>query len=173
MSRGEIPVDGGKVANHAGPRTPRQRRQIPEARRRRVHRMSTRIVASADIDRAIMSRALALVPQAASLAVDIERTRRLPASLLEALYESQLFRLLLPRTQGGLETDPVTFFCAIEVIAAADASTAWCLAQAGGCAMAAAYLDAAVAQRVFSDPRAVLAWGPGSRARAVGAQNGS
>src|SRR3954451_18202467 len=94
--------DGGKVAYHAGPRTLRQRRQIPEARTRRVHRVSTRMVVSADIDHAIMSRALALVPQVASLAVDIERTRRLPPPLLEALHESQLFRLLLPRTQDGL-----------------------------------------------------------------------
>ena len=52
----------------------------------------------------------------------------------------------------------VTFFHVIETIARADASTAWCLSQAGGCAMAAAYLDLPVAQAIFgNDPRAVLA----------------
>src|SRR3954453_20771521 len=136
------------------------------------HRMSAPMVTSSDIDHTLLSRARALVPQVAALAVDIERARRLPPPLLESLHEAQLFRLLLPRSLGGLETDPVTFFCVSEIIAAADASTAWCLAQAGGCAMAAAYLDAAVAQRVFGDPRAVLAWGPGSKARAVVDQNG-
>ena len=42
--------------------------------------------------------------------------------------------------------------------------TAWCLSQAGGCAMSAAYLDLPVAQEIFgNDPRAVLAWGPGPK----------
>jgi len=130
------------------------------------------MVAPPDIDHTILSRARALVPQVAALAVDIEHGRRLPPPLLESLHEARLFRLLLPRSLDGLETDPVTFFCVIEIIAAADASTAWCLAQAGGCAMAAAYLEPSVAQRVFGDARAVLAWGPGSKAKAVVEQNG-
>lgn len=134
--------------------------------------MDTCIVTSPDIQSAIVDRAHSLAPRVASLAVDIERERRLPASLLDALHEAQLFRLLLPRSQGGLETDPVTFFHVIEAIAMADASTAWCLSQAGGCAMAAAYLDPAVAHRVFGDPRAVLAWGPGPQAKAVAVEGG-
>src|SRR5215216_4376521 len=71
-----------------------------------------------------------------------------------------------------IETDPVTFFHVIETIAKADASTAWCLSQAGGCAMSAAYLDLPVAQAIFGDPRAVLAWGPGPRVRAVECEGG-
>jgi len=55
----------------------------------------------------------------------------------------------------------------IETIAAADASTAWCLGQGGGCCFAAAYLAPDAAQEVFGDRRAVLAWGPGPGARAV------
>jgi indole-3-acetate monooxygenase len=52
-------------------------------------------------------------------------------------------------------------------IAAADASTAWCISQASGCAMAAAYLPLATAERVWGDdPRAVLAWGQNQGARA-------
>ncbi|MBM3561465.1 MAG: acyl-CoA dehydrogenase, partial [Alphaproteobacteria bacterium] len=56
-------------------------------------------------------------------------------------------------------------------VAAADASVAWCLAQASGCSMAAAYLAPEVARRVFGDPRAVLAWGPG-RGEAVPVDGG-
>jgi alkylation response protein AidB-like acyl-CoA dehydrogenase len=130
------------------------------------------MVASPYIDHAIVSRARGLVPQVAVLSAEIERERRLPPPLLEALHAAQLFRLLLPRSQGGLETDPVTFFCVIELIATGDASTAWCLAQAGGCAMAAAYLEPPVAQRVFGDARAVLAWGPGPKAKAVAVEHG-
>ena len=80
--------------------------------------------------------------------------------------------MLLPRSCDGLEADPVTFLLAIEAVATADASTAWCLSQAGGCAMAAAYLDPPVAQQVFGDPRAVLAWGPGPKAKAVAVAGG-
>ena len=120
----------------------------------------------------ILDRARSLVPQIALLAAEIERERRLPAPVLDALHEAQLFRLMLPRSVGGLETDPVTFFHVIETIATADASTAWCLSQAGGCATAAAYLDPAVARRVFADPRAVLAWGPGPKAKAVAVEGG-
>jgi alkylation response protein AidB-like acyl-CoA dehydrogenase len=79
---------------------------------------------------------------------------------------------MLPRSTDGIETDPVTFFHVIETIAKADASTAWCLSQAGGCAMSAAYLDLPVARAVFSDPRAVLAWGPGPKVRAVECEGG-
>jgi alkylation response protein AidB-like acyl-CoA dehydrogenase len=52
-------------------------------------------------------------------------------------------------------------------VAAADASTAWCLGQASGCSFAAAYLAPDTARAVFADPRAVLAWGPGPGASAV------
>jgi alkylation response protein AidB-like acyl-CoA dehydrogenase len=134
--------------------------------------LDTRILSSPDIQSDIVDRARALLPRVASLAVDIERERRLPALLLDALHEARLFRLLLPRSQGGLETDPVTFFHVIEAIATTDASTAWCLGQAGGCAMAAAYLDPAVAHKVFGHPRAVLAWGPGPQAKAVAVEGG-
>ena len=38
--------------------------------------------------------------------------------------------------------------------------------------MSAAYLDLPVAQAIFGDPRAVLAWGPGPRVRAVECEGG-
>ena len=118
-------------------------------------------------DRAIIARAEAVRPDVAAAGNDIESARRLPQALLDRLHDAQLFRLLLPRSTDGIETDPVTFFHVIETIAKADASTAWCLSQAGGCAMSAAYLDLPVARAIFGDPRAVLAWGPGPKVRAI------
>ena len=117
------------------------------------------IATAADLagDRTIVARAEALRPQVAAAGNEIENTRRLPPALLDKLHDARLFRLLLPRSTDGIETDPVTFFHVIETIAKADASTAWCLSQAGGCAMSAAYLDLPVARAIFSDPRAVLA----------------
>ena len=137
--------------------------------------MDTLIATSADLagDQTIVARAEAIRPVVDAAAGEIESTRRLPPALLDRLHQAGLFRLLLPRSSNGIETDPITFFRAIETIARADASTAWCLSQAGGCAMSAAYLDLPVAQAIFgNDPRAVLAWGPGPQVRAIECDGG-
>src|SRR5262249_40065878 len=117
-------------------------------------------------DQSVIARARAVRDAVAAAADEIERDRRLPPALLPGRHEADLFRLLLPRSSTGIETDPVTFFHVMETSAEADASTAWCLSQAGGCAMSAAYLDLPVAQAIFgNDRRAVLAWGPGPKVR--------
>jgi alkylation response protein AidB-like acyl-CoA dehydrogenase len=132
------------------------------------------IATSAELagDPTVIARARAVQPLVAAAANEIEETRRLPPALLDQLHGARLFRLLLPRSSDGIETDPITFFHVTEIIAQADASTAWCLGQAGGCAMAAAYLDPPIAQAVFADPRAVLAWGPGPKAKAIECEGG-
>jgi indole-3-acetate monooxygenase len=137
--------------------------------------LDTLIASSTDLagDQNVISRAEALRPAVAAASGEIENTRRLPPALLDKLHEAGLFRLLLPRSSNGIETDPLTFFHVIETIARADASTAWCLSQAGGCAMSAAYLDLPVAHAIFgNDPRAVLAWGPGPKVRAIECEGG-
>lgn len=137
--------------------------------------LDTLIPSAADLagDPAVISRAEGLRPAVEAASNTIEETRRLPPALLDKLHEARLFRLLLPKTSDGIETDPVTFFHVIETIARGDASTAWCLSQAGGCAMSAAYLDLPVARAIFgNDPRAVLAWGPGPKVKAVECEGG-
>ncbi len=136
--------------------------------------MDRPIATSADLagDQRVIARAEAVRPAVAAASNEVEATRRLPPALLDKLHDAGLFRLLLPRSSNGIETDPVTFFHVIETIARADASTAWCLSQAGGCAMSAAYLDLPVAQAIFGDPKAVLAWGPGPRVKAVECDGG-
>lgn len=80
--------------------------------------------------------------------------------------------MLLPRSVDGGEADLASFVEAIETIASADASTAWCIGQASGCSMSAAYLSPDIVREIFGPHDAVLAWGPvqpgaGSRAVAV------
>jgi alkylation response protein AidB-like acyl-CoA dehydrogenase len=137
--------------------------------------LDTLIPSSADLagDPALVARAEALRPLVEATSDEIEEKRRLPPALLDKLHEARLFRLLLPRSSNGIETDPISFFHVIETIARGDASTAWCLSQAGGCAMSAAYLDLPVAKAIFGDdPRAVLAWGPGPKTRAIECEGG-
>ena len=110
----------------------------------------------------------ALVAKLEALSARMEQERRLLPEVLDALHAAGLFRLTLPRSQNGAETDPLTLLRVIETLARGNASTAWCVGQAAGCAMSAACLEHDVAREVFGrDPRAVLAWGPGPGARAV------
>lgn len=103
---------------------------------------------------------------------EIEHKRRLPDKLVAAFHEASLFRMLLPRPCGGLEVSPDNFFDVIEKVAVLDASSAWCLCQANGCAMAAAFLPEATANEIWAhDSSAALAWGPG-KGSAISVDNG-
>ena len=123
-------------------------------------------------DAGYVERARALAPLLEASADQVETDRCLTPLLLDGLHDAKLFRLLLPRFLDGGEVDPVTFVRMIEEIAKGEASAAWCLCQAGGCAMTAAYLLPEVAREVFGDRRAVLAWGPGPDARAIAVDGG-
>ena len=102
----------------------------------------------------------------------IEAERALPADIVAALHEGRLFRHLLPRSLGGDELHLKTLAQVIELIAGADASTAWCLGQGAGCALAAASLRPEVARRLFAPADAVLAWGAGIQGKATAVDGG-
>jgi alkylation response protein AidB-like acyl-CoA dehydrogenase len=92
----------------------------------------------------------------------IETAQALTAPVLDALHGERLFRCLIPRRFGGEEATPAEHVRMIIELARHDASTAWCVNQASGCSMAAAYLPEGSAARIWgADPRAVLAWGAG------------
>ena len=124
---------------------------------------SSRFVAELDY----RGRARELVPLLWAAGPRIEAARELPGDVLEALHAAGLFRLLLPKSVGGAELDPMHYVEVIETIAQGDASTAWCLGQNDGCSMSAAWLGPRVAADVFADQRAVLAWGAGAVGTAV------
>jgi len=107
-----------------------------------------------------VARARSLGPALAEAADEIERNRELPASIVSALIENGLFRLLQPRSLGGAELDPMTYTRVVEELASLDASTGWCVEQANGCSMVAAYLEPEVAQEIFGPPDGIVAWGP-------------
>jgi alkylation response protein AidB-like acyl-CoA dehydrogenase len=113
-----------------------------------------------------VERARQLGPVLESAAEEFERRRELPEPIVEALIERGLFRLLLPRALGGAELPPAAYVQVIEEVAKHDASAAWCLGQANGCAMTAALLDPAVASEIFEGSRGIVAWGPPGPAEA-------
>jgi indole-3-acetate monooxygenase len=120
-----------------------------------------------------LARVAALAPLITGSIDEIERDRRLPPPLVDAMLEAGLFRLLVPRPLDGGEIDPVGYLRVIEAVARLDASTAWCLCQTAVCGMVGAYLAPEAAWEIFGrDPRAVLAWGAGPGGRATSVEGG-
>ncbi|MBL8384226.1 MAG: hypothetical protein JNM90_14190 [Burkholderiales bacterium] len=120
-----------------------------------------------------IARARALTPLLDAAAPRIEAAKGLPADVQDALFDAQMFRMLLPRAAGGAELDLPTFAEVVFDIARGDASAAWSVAQSNGCAMAAAYMPADAARAMFGAPRAVLSWGfPQGPCRAVAVDGG-
>jgi alkylation response protein AidB-like acyl-CoA dehydrogenase len=110
----------------------------------------------------LVAAARDLGPAIAAAADEIERDRLLPRMLVDALYDAGLFTMLLPASLGGAEIDLPSFARAVEEIARADASVAWCIGQANGLAAYIAYLDPIAAHEVFApSARTILANGPG------------
>ena len=105
-----------------------------------------------------------------------ERTEaegKIPADVMAAMHGARLFHMLLPASLGGGAADLKTFNQVIETVAAADASPAWCLAQAAASTHAAGFLDREIAQEVFGAPDALVAWGPpAGLAKAVAVEGG-
>src|SRR5437764_6283112 len=114
-----------------------------------------------------LARVEEIAPALAAAAPEIDQRRELPESIVEALIERGLFRLLLPHSLGGAELLPAQYIPIIEAIAQIDASTAWCINQNSGCSMTAALLAPDIAREIFGGPRGILAWGPGPGAARV------
>jgi len=124
------------------------------------------VAAATQVAEAI-DRARGVVGLLRSSADRIEAARALPPDIVAALHQARLFRLLLPRSLGGDELHLKVLAQVMEEIGSADASTAWCMGQGAGCAMAAAYLKPDVARGFFGPADAVLAWGAGIQGKAT------
>src|SRR5665213_1028698 len=103
---------------------------------------------------------------------EIERTRRIPEALLGRMHDQRLFRMLLPRSAGGDETEPAVYVAAIEELAGHDASIAWNTFALNSASLIAAYLEPAVNRAIFGDPRSAMAWGPPNASRASAVDGG-
>ena len=104
-----------------------------------------------------VARARELAAEIAAAADEIERTRRIPSVLLGRLHESRLFRMQLPRSAGGDETEPAVYAAAVEELARHDASIAWNVFVANSSALIAAYLEPAVGRTIFAEPDSIIA----------------
>ncbi|MHB2166400.1 acyl-CoA dehydrogenase family protein [Alsobacter sp. R-9] len=79
----------------------------------------------------MLERARALQPALKERAARTEELRRLPPETERDLHDSGLFRILQPRRIGGPELDYVALVDVADVLAQADASVAWNVANLG------------------------------------------
>jgi alkylation response protein AidB-like acyl-CoA dehydrogenase len=93
-----------------------------------------------------------LLPIVAEAVEEIEGTSRLPDRVVQALHDSGIHRVAVPRELGGLETPVSDVLDVLERLAAVDASTAWCAVIGAGTNLFAGYLPEATAREVFADP---------------------
>ena len=100
-----------------------------------------------------IATAMELAPQIRQHAEEIERSRRLPSAVVDSLAQAGLFRLWIPRSLGGEETDPMTLVGVVEEVARADGAVGWCVALSGEYGVSGGYLPRETAQEIYgSDP---------------------
>jgi alkylation response protein AidB-like acyl-CoA dehydrogenase len=66
-----------------------------------------------------------LAPRFRAAAGEIERGRSLTESLVQAMVDAGLYRMFFPRTLGGGEVDPLTYFDVVEALTRADSTAGW------------------------------------------------
>jgi indole-3-acetate monooxygenase len=95
----------------------------------------------------------ALAPQIRASADEIEQSRRLPSALVDAMAQAGLFRLWIPRSLGGEETDPATLVRVVDEVSRADGAAGWCTAIGGTYGAFGGYLPADAAREIYGrDP---------------------
>ena len=85
-----------------------------------------------DIDsQPVVQAAAALRPVIRTYREEIEREQRLPRPLVEQLHEAGFYRMVIPRSLGGLQLDPLTYTRVAELLAEGAGSVGWNLANNG------------------------------------------
>jgi 3-hydroxy-9,10-secoandrosta-1,3,5(10)-triene-9,17-dione monooxygenase len=119
----------------------------------------------------MFDRARSLLPQLRERAGSTEERRRLPQETERELHDAGLFRILQPKRVGGSELDYVALVDFAEVVALADASVAWNLANLASHHWMLAMFDRRAQDAIWNEsPDALIASSfifPAGRARKV------
>src|SRR5262245_44661830 len=105
----------------------------------------------------LIEAARALKPEIDAVRDELDRQRRLPAALVEAMCSAGMFSLWLPQTLGGPALNVIEFIKIIEELARFDGSVGWCATNGAGYSRLAGYLPSKVADEIFDNGRSVLA----------------
>jgi alkylation response protein AidB-like acyl-CoA dehydrogenase len=85
-----------------------------------------------DIDaQPIVQAALAMQPVIRGFHDEIEHEQRMPKALVAQMQEAGFYRMVIPRSLGGLQVDPLTYLRVAELLAEAAGSVGWNIANNG------------------------------------------
>jgi alkylation response protein AidB-like acyl-CoA dehydrogenase len=73
----------------------------------------------------LVQAAAALRPVIRGYREEIETGQRLPRALVEQMREAGFYRMVIPRSLGGLQVDPLTYLRVVETLAEAAGSVGW------------------------------------------------
>ena len=85
-----------------------------------------------DIDaQPVVQAAAALKPALREYHEEIEREQRMPPALFEQLREAGFYKMVIPRSLGGLQVDPLSYLRVVELLAEGAGSVGWNLGNGG------------------------------------------
>ena len=101
-----------------------------------------------------------LLPSISSKTDEIESCRGLPEGLVTELKSAGVFRNLIPKRYGGLETSFLDHIGQIQRISQVDASTAWCINQAAVIGTASLWLENYQIREIWGNEDTSISNGP-------------
>ena len=115
-----------------------------------------------------------LAPRLRAEADEIEAARSLSEPLVQALADAGFYRMYLPRSLGGGELDPLTYFDVIEALARVESAAAWSvLISTGAMTITSRGLPDETLSAMFTSPRVTIMAGSGPpKGRALGVPGG-
>jgi indole-3-acetate monooxygenase len=99
-----------------------------------------------------VAAAISLAPHIHAVREELETTRRVPLSLVQAINDAGLFCPYLPHALGGLELPPLTVFRVIEEISKVDGSVGWCTMIASSESHLSGWLRTDIGRTMFGQP---------------------
>jgi indole-3-acetate monooxygenase len=115
-----------------------------------LDQMDDAVTAERSVDCAeIVENIRALRPFLQSRGNEIDELRRLPEDVLQAVRETGAFRMMMPRSWGGAEMDPMQLNTALEELAVGNGAVAWCVMIQTDSGQYSGLLDPAVARQLY------------------------
>src|SRR5262245_59018436 len=115
-----------------------------------------------------------LAPAIREASDEIERGRTLPEPVVQAMVDAGLYRMFLPRSLGGGEIDPMTYFDVVLELTRADSAAGWSvlISTSSMTATVRALSDEVLAEMFTSPRRTIVEGSAAPRGRAVPAHGG-
>jgi indole-3-acetate monooxygenase len=108
-------------------------------------------------DSPVLRSAIELGPRIRASGDEMERIRRIPPEIAQAMKDAGIFGMVLPRSWGAEELDPLTQLRVIEALAMVEGSAGWCAMIGCDGGYVSAFLDETVAREMYRDIRVATA----------------